>query len=54
LTERKKQLDRKKEFLQEILSKKVAHLKVHSKEMDALQAAIGKRQRRIDEMKEHL
>jgi hypothetical protein len=36
LSQRKMQLDKKKEFLQEILSKKVAQLKVHSKEIDAL------------------
>ena len=29
-------------------------MKVHSKELDELQAAIAKRQRRVDEMKECL
>jgi hypothetical protein len=54
LNERRKQLERRKAFYNEILEKKIRQLKVESKELDELKGAIGKRQKRVDEMKENL
>ena len=54
LTERRRQLDRKRDFYHNVLEKKVKELRIESKELDELKGAIGKRQKRIDEMKEHL
>lgn len=54
LSERRRQLERRRYFYQDVLQKKVKEMKVRSKELDSLTEAIGKRQKRIDEMKEHL
>ena len=54
LNERRKQLERRKAFYNEILEKKIRQLKVESKDLDELKGAIGKQQKRVDEMKENL
>ena len=54
LQERKRQLERRKYFYNEVLEKKIKQLKVESKELDELKGAIGKREKRVEEMKENL
>lgn len=52
--ERKRQLKEKKDFYHRILQKKVSLLRVESKTLDELKAAIAKRGRRVGEIKDYL
>lgn len=54
LKERKKQLDRKRDFYNQVLEKKIRQLKIESRELDDLKGAIGKRQKRLDEIRDNL
>lgn len=52
--ERRKELEKRKEFYKIILQKRVNQLKVESKDLDELKAAMAKRDKRVDEVKEYL
>jgi hypothetical protein len=52
--ERRRELDKRKEFYKSILQKRVDQLRVESRELDELKGAIAKREKRVEEVKEYL
>ena len=52
--QRRIQLEKRRAFYDSVLSKRVNQLKIESKALDDLKAAMAKREKRVDEVKDYL